>query len=159
MEMESVGWFLFDEEMVLQKGPFETFAEAESHSKPKWSVRPLFMNPRVSSDELAERVRNIAAILSDAGIPDSQVQPLWIVADRVIELSKRVKELETEKNAVTAKTYQYQFQLDSRGFGSQWHDQWKRAAQDAVSAGYATWINDGAVRMHDGATIARREYW
>lgn len=51
----------------------------------------------------------------------------------------------------------YQFLIDGRTFGSEIRDSWKDAAQDAVSAGYAIWIDDNSIKLDEsqGAEIRR----
>lgn len=53
----------------------------------------------------------------------------------------------------------YQFQVDGRA-AAPLREKWKIAAQDAVSAGYASWTRRGAsIKLSDtqGAEIARVE--
>lgn len=52
------------------------------------------------------------------------------------------------------KTY-YQFRVDGRSFGSAVRETWKDAAQDAVSAGMATWTGPESVSLDSQAEIAR----
>lgn len=49
----------------------------------------------------------------------------------------------------------FQFQIDGRGFGSPIRANWAQAAQDAVSAGYAIWIDETKIHLDDQAEIAR----
>ncbi len=54
----------------------------------------------------------------------------------------------------------YQFQIDGRGFDSPVWTKWEIAAQDAVSAGYATWTNypkEIKIDTNQGAEIAQIE--
>jgi len=52
----------------------------------------------------------------------------------------------------------YQFQIDGRGFDAPIRKRWEDAAQDAVSAGYATWRGSSIILdTNQGAEIARIE--
>jgi hypothetical protein len=57
-------------------------------------------------------------------------------------------------------TMKYQFQIDGRA-GADVRDTWWEAAQDAVSAGYASWTGHDEIKRDDQCEIARipEEKW